>query len=55
MDLSKIPYKELASELARRNAARRKPNQMGGRPPKMSTCPECGKAFSARDMRKHKC
>jgi hypothetical protein len=54
--LRTVPYPLLASELARRNAARRKPDQLGGRPAKLRPCKNgCGAFLGAREMRRHKC
>ena len=54
--LRAVPYELLASELARRNAAKRKSHQMGGRPVKLRPCPNgCGESFGAVEMRRHKC
>ena len=53
--LRAVPYELLASELARRNAAKRKSHQMGGRPVKLRPCPTCGKEFGTAEMRRHKC
>lgn len=54
--LRNVPTGLLASELARRSAAKRKPHQLGGRPAKLKPCKRgCGALLGAREMRRHKC
>lgn len=54
--LRNVPTSLLASELARRNAAKRKPHQLGGRPQKLRPCKKgCGVVLGAVEMRRHKC
>lgn len=53
-DLTTIPDQPLYAEVGRRNAGRRKSvGRNGGRPRKLTACPQCGQHFSARDMREH--
>ena len=44
--------RKLAAEAARQMNARRK-TRAGGRPPKLSPCPHCGRAFGVAAMRIH--
>jgi len=57
MNLTKIPEAALRSEIARRNAAKRKTFGTGnGRPKKPQQCPRCGVTEpGVVEMRKHKC
>lgn len=54
IDLSKIPYEQLASELARRNAAMRTEHR-GGRPKVLRPCPKCGVKLGTRELSTHNC
>ena len=53
IDLTQIPFEELAAEYGRRCVAMRE-TLGGGRPKLLSKCPKgCGQMFGAREMKQH--